>query len=512
MSKANNARWLGDKYQRYVLWDKICDMLLEPEKINRVYYEYDEVKSFDDVVVEYKEPQDDLDGKGYTKEYFQVKYHVVQDDNITLENLMKPIFINASKNSYLLKLKNAYEERKDDIDKCKFILYTPYEIKQDNCIKPLISNDNHEWRLETLFDGREKSKMAQIRKKMCEHMSVNEDELKVILSSSYIKHSQPTMDNLIDRINNKLIRLDLKTIDRNNEKEDYNDIAVRWAEKGKGEFGCGDVWDIIKKRKLFRKSVSRKTIQVQSFPLHDNQLDVDYFLDLTKYFGTESGERFLKRSFDWNKTITQELEAFKKRILIEDQSCKGDKQYEMNFATHLSIGFCMGYLFDSKTGLPIYPMQKEFDGTRCWIHERDKYTEWDCGKIERISMKKGNGSALVLNISNEILDNVKEYIREMKLPIGNLYNFTLEKIGNDAIKGGNHVWGMVQNIRNEMKNRTHDEKKGTLHIFASVPIAFMFVLGQQAKPFGRMQIYEFDFENRDTCSYLPSIRLPLNEN
>ena len=51
MNKAIDARKKGDIYQSYVLWDKICDMLLNPQKIKRVSYEYDEVKSFDALCV-----------------------------------------------------------------------------------------------------------------------------------------------------------------------------------------------------------------------------------------------------------------------------------------------------------------------------------------------------------------------------------------------------------------------------------------------------------------------------
>lgn len=48
--------------------------------------------------------------------------------------------------------------------------------------------------------------------------------------------------------------------------------------------------------------------------------------------------------------------------------------------------------------------------------------------------------------------------------------------------------------------------KGYLHIFAAAPNAFMFHLGQVSRPFGKCILYEYDFEQRGNCSYIPSIQ------
>lgn len=225
LGKQIRARMLGDEYQQYVLWDKICDMLMENEKITRVFYEYDEIKSFDDVVVEYKDLQDICSKNPYKREYYQVKFHMKNNDYITLEKLKQPGFINATTFSFLEKLKEAYFSKDNQYCECRFILYTPWKIKQEDDLEKLVLNDGYSLDLDALFDGKTKSKMATIRKELCAHMKVNEDELREILATCRIMHSQSELEKLISDINVKLDKLVYKRIDRTSSVQEYHAIV-----------------------------------------------------------------------------------------------------------------------------------------------------------------------------------------------------------------------------------------------------------------------------------------------
>ncbi len=128
------AQESGHEYQRLVLWMYINQMLAGQFNIKSVYYEYDEQKGFDDIVVEYKKPIFFNGNREITKEYIQVKYHVHQDNYISIKNLIDPKFINASRYSYLDNVKTAFVDLENNYEHCIFTLYTPYDIEQGDTL------------------------------------------------------------------------------------------------------------------------------------------------------------------------------------------------------------------------------------------------------------------------------------------------------------------------------------------------------------------------------------------
>ena len=113
----------------------------------------------------------------------------------------------------------------------------------------------------------------------------------------------------------------------------------------------------------------------------------------------------------------------------------------------------------------------------------------------------------ILNVTRNIYKNVVEYIHEKDLLIGRIINCTPNEAGatNFSIEDGNHAAFLANSIYNSIAQRTIEERRATLHIFASAPNAFMFFLGQNSVGFGKCILYEYDFEQRDSCTYSPSI-------
>jgi len=100
MGNAIAARTEGDNYQALVFWKYVNLMLRESSDIGSIGYEDNSVKSFDDVVINYKNKQRFRDGFVST-DYIQVKFHMRQSDFFTFDNLLDPAFINASANSLM---------------------------------------------------------------------------------------------------------------------------------------------------------------------------------------------------------------------------------------------------------------------------------------------------------------------------------------------------------------------------------------------------------------------------
>ena len=133
-------------------------------KVGSVGYEIAEAKSFDDVVVSYDPPVSDDRGGKVTTDYFQIKFHVSQNEAIRFGALMEPEFIGATKLSFLQRLRDAYVKTKDS-GGCRFILVTPWALDSQDPISTLINNNAGQLRLDRLFEPGPRSEMGGLRRR-----------------------------------------------------------------------------------------------------------------------------------------------------------------------------------------------------------------------------------------------------------------------------------------------------------------------------------------------------------
>ena len=96
---------------------------------------------------------------------------------------------------------------------------------------------------------------------------------------------------------------------------------------------------------------------------------------------------------------------------------------------------------------------------------------------------------------------------------------TITQTGATSMKDMGKVMGMVskelsgqadgKTISKIVKKRSIEEKQKNLHIFSASPVALMFFLGQLSRSFGKIVLYEYDFEGLENNSYFPSFKLPV---
>ena len=79
------------------------------------------------------------------------------------------------------------------------------------------------------------------------------------------------------------------------------------------------------------------------------------------------------------------------------------------------------------------------------------------------------------------------------------------KCSNTCIQGGDHAKALAESIIEELNTRTKQQKRGRIHMFMAVPVAFAFFLGQMSLGLGRVTLYEYDFEGRYHATYYPAI-------
>ena len=75
MANAVAVRDYGDQYQALVFWKYALDLLKKDSDIKNIGYEYDEIKSFDDIVIFYKKEQI-FRNTTIDRVYIQVKFHM----------------------------------------------------------------------------------------------------------------------------------------------------------------------------------------------------------------------------------------------------------------------------------------------------------------------------------------------------------------------------------------------------------------------------------------------------
>ena len=213
--------------------------------------------------------------------------------------------------------------------------------------------------------------------------------------------------------------------------------------------------------------------------------------------------RNIKDGYDWNNDIYENLKEF----LHANTSNK--QAYQIFLDTHASLAFAAGRILDSKSGIHVCPIQKSAtNGIVLWdvkLSSKKNYSNWD--NSHEIFDENQYDSVLILNVTRNIYSDVVEFIKENHLSIGRIINCTPNEVGatNFSIEDGNHAATLANSIYNAISQRTTAQRRSTLHIFASAPNAFMFFLGQNSMGFGKCVLYEYDFEQRNSCSYSPSI-------
>lgn len=236
MARAVGARMEGDDYQALVFWKYAIKLIHDGSEIEKIEFENSAVKSFDDIVIHYMDQQRFRDGY-ILNDYIQVKFHMTGNDVFTFENLVKPAFINSTRNSFLSNVKNAMEQLGDKFYESRFIIYSPIAISPKDRLYQYVSNVDGTIRLDELFDGTtDRSKSGKIRKMLRSALNITEDTLQKIIGQVVIMALREPKDALIDSLNSKFESMGMKQIVGETGLNPYIDITRTWIEHGMTEF------------------------------------------------------------------------------------------------------------------------------------------------------------------------------------------------------------------------------------------------------------------------------------
>lgn len=232
-----------------------------------------------------------------------------------------------------------------------------------------------------------------------------------------------------------------------------------------------------------------------------------FFLDLSSSFGAD---RVIQNKGGWQTEVYPQL----RRFLYETMAKVGNRSVELEMATHASLAFATGYVLEAKSGFDFRIRQSLQTGKAIFFSQEDPQPYgvlWN-HDTERPIEDGARDVALAVSVTWPILADVEEYVDKTRLPVARIIPVSVApEPGQRSVKGGAHAMELAQQLSNIIRQRTREERKGTLHLFVSAPNAVLFFLGQQARGFGKVQLYEHNFQKGVFADYRPSLSLPVVE-
>lgn len=497
-------RQLGDGYQQLVFWKYALKMLSGRSEIECIGYEDNTVKSYDDIVIKYSTSQIFRDST-ISKEFIQVKFHMRDDGLFTIDNLLDPSFINATQNSLLHNVVAAYKKLgEEEFKQCAFVIYSMWDVDQRDELYKLVSNEDSTLEMEKLFDGMtDRSDMGKIRKKMRTALGIDEGELKCILRQIRIKSRQEKMDDLIVSLNQQLENCGLQVISGSKYTNPYSQLIQNMNIVGHTFFTKEVLENHLRNENLYLPKKEKELIAIRSFIKHAENLEAEaeHILKLEDYFEG----RFLKEEYTWDGTIYPKIKEYLSK------NCQGDKEYSIQIEANPTIAFLAGRTLDIKASKDISPVQRTDSGIIKWgkIANDIQYPQTIC--TSKILDDEKNDIAVVVGISREILNDVEEFLNLEKEKIGRIIDIRLKTIDSANVIDGMHAWLIANQIKNEVDKSSLKEKQGVLHLFLACPNTIVFLLGRYSLSFGKIRLYEYDFNKQRTCTYYLTMTLPVKE-
>lgn len=511
MSKSVISRMLGDDYQALYFWSKACHIFHPHTKIQSISYEYDVAKSFDDIVVEYQSPVPDERGRLVHSDFYQIKFHVTQNEAIKSSSLIDPAFINAKSFSFLERLKSAVELERAAGRECRCYLVTPWIIDTQDPLAELVSNIGGELRLDRLMEGKTAaSRMGYIRKMWREHLKLETDaELCSILESLRIYPNSGNLKSLSDQLNFNLASVGLAPIDESTTCHQYVDLIKGLLKKERFTFTREELLKWCRSEGLYTGNHQAGNAQniklgIRSFSrwAEDMENETNAMICLNPHFNG----RYLKENFVWQNDIVPALTDFITTNISTGQV------YDLDLDTHASIAFTAGHELDVKCGIDIAPIQKTFSaGKQVWRPTDTTlirgYNDWVYA--ERL-MNHGDDVAIAISAKHDVSEDVALYIDQNALPVGRILTCFIggRDLGSASIVDANHAFYLANRISTKIRSRSIKERMAHLHIFYSGPNGLIFFVGQLSKSFGSCTMYEYDFDKQTPGGYLPTITFP----
>ncbi len=503
------ARITGDDYQGRFFWCQALQLLIPCSNVSKVILEHDKASGFDDVVVFYDPPIKGDGGSPCAADYFQLKYHMNQDDVYSSESVRT--------------------KKRDDGSTLFEKLYRGFkEIAPGNEVRlSLVSNVcwssadpiskciRHDGRLsDEFFNKGTSSAVGKCRTELLEHLAANAtlacDQKSFLAFARSLRLRMPHMNvsDLLKMMNAHAIAAGLKPLDTTVSNVVLDDLYRKLVQQGRTEFTKDSLLTLCKEEKLMGdgSQVNRTSLGVRSFMrfAENMERDSEQFECLCDLFDG----RYIRDAANW-KTAYQRLQDFFQKAKLSDQ-----REYELLLETHLTFAYACGAILDRKSGAKVYPVQKGRDGRITWKPGAEKTPVLDTSRWEFSSQPKdpaGTVIVLALSVTHPVASEAEKTLAELSIkPVHVLAVSPKGGPSASSISGADEALSLAEEIQKRLVAlRKEYPTASDLHIFASAPSGLAFFLGQVGAALKPVQLYEYGFDYDETRwhKYEPSLKL-----
>lgn len=501
MVDAVTAPWHGANYQSRVFWENALNLLAPHSCVVEVTFEANGPKAFDDVVVKYDPPIVRSGSERVAADYHQVKWHVQTGGRFGFADFIDPDFIGAKSVSLLQRLQQARETTPTGAN---FTFLTTYRIADGDPLATLVSGNDRSLLVQKLFDGTtDKSRMGQVRKLWREHLGLdNDDALREVVSGLRVVENYRSLDELRTQINYQAQVVGLLTHDADKSDFRYDELARQLKARGLSALNREALKQLCVDEGLWAPSPAAtgldtfRPVAIRSFagPAADIAGAAP---DDTLLLTGEFRQRYLGEGRDWQRDIRPRVDAFLR------EAVKKSAQLRLILDAHASIAFIAGAALDLKSGVQVELVQKGRVGARLW--RADDGTSGPPFMPDEEVLGVGREIAVTISAAQVTTLQVRAYVATSLPEVGKLVSFGFAGgAGQQSVVGGGHAAALADHISNYVRNLKATVPDALLHLFAAVPNALLFYLGQQHQSIAPCVVYEYDFDRQGNKTYQPS--------
>jgi hypothetical protein len=508
MTQAVVTRRDGDVFQARMFWLFATRLLDEHSPIVRVGFESG-LKGFDDIWVEYdrrRAPQDHL-GNSIHVERMQCKWHA-SAGVFTHSDLIRPEYINATTTSMLQRALAAH--RHDAANRCtsRLVLVTNHMADQRDTLHSYIRSKSLNLDVNGLFLGKTvRSATGKLRKLWCDHLGVEELELRALCNSLGFNLTRDSLDGVRDLLDGACRSSGLFRPEPNASTTVYDANIFEWVGQRRAVFDRTTFKEKCIQEGLLatRPTVTPLIFGVKSFEHTLDRMENRCVEVLSLV--SEFEERAIRNESAWRDTLLPRLREFLLKVPTDDGRIR------LAIETHATLAFAAGVVLDTKSGR-LVELEQRSPTLKIWSQDDaaivDMSLGWDFHEYDLDPT--GSGTACAVSVTRDTEGAVRQFLQDNAPGFRRLLVATpVNGIYAQALRSGSHANQMAEQLAaklNEDRTTSAAARRERYHLFVSAPNAFTFYLGRQAPMLKPLTLYEFDFGFQVDGCYRSSLSYP----
>lgn len=495
------ARVEGDVFQSLFFWCEAAKLLVPHSRVVRVDLEHDDADGVDDVAVFYEPPGIEAGGFHATADYYQVKFHVDQREEYTSAAIIDPSFI-AARRSLLHRFHHAYRRVNGAHAGFRLHLASNWRWRDDQLGKHLREYDGA---LPTeFFTSSPTSRIGAIRESWRRHLELDVDEFNAFARCLRFETDHFGRRRFRENVHDRLARAGLRPPSDDHAASSYESLAQRFLVDRRASFDRDAFRLMCEREGLFADESDNDrrlpAVGVRSWLRFAENLEDEAatVVSLVDHFNG----RHPKTPASWSTAADELRSAFADPAL---QKTLRAAEHALLLECHGSLALLTGYELSRNTGGLVYPVQKP--GRTVW-RPAGSFAGTLWARDEVAAGSDGTDLIVTLSVTHDVRRDVDAFVASADIRAAARLDLRpASGSGPTSIIGADHAAALAAALVDEMR-RARPARVGVVHLFAAVPNALLFFLGQYREALGRIQVYEFDFSLERDGSYSASIAIP----